>query len=60
MQKVELSLVSPVSSMNYYAFIRTLVSSPLSLVMSFVPMLPVYVNFTLHMLNLCVYIYLFS
>jgi len=40
------------------ASIRTLASSPLSLLMSFVPMFPVYVNFTLHMLILSVYIYL--
>jgi len=41
------------------ASIRTLASSPLQLLMSFVPMFPVYVIFTLHMLILSVYIYFF-
>ena len=42
------------------ASIRTLASSPLRLLMSVVPISPVYVNFTLHMLLLNVYIYLVS
>jgi len=42
------------------ASIRTLASSPLHLLMSFVPMLTVYVNFTLHVLILSTYIYLVS
>jgi len=40
------------------ASIRTLALSPLRLLMSFVPISPVYVNFTLHVLILSVYIYL--
>jgi len=42
------------------ASIRTLASSPLRLLMSVVPISPVYVNFTLHMLILSVYMYLVS
>jgi len=42
------------------ASIRTLASSPLRLLMSFDPMFPVYVNFTLHMLIFSVYVYLVS
>ena len=42
------------------ASIRTLSSSPLCLLMSVVPISPVYVNFTLHLLILSVYIYLVS
>jgi len=42
------------------ASIGTLASSPLHLLMLFVLMFPVYVNFTLHMLILGVYIYLVS
>jgi len=37
---------------------RTLASSPLRLLMSVVPISPVYVNFTIHMSILSVYIYL--
>jgi len=33
------------------ASVRTLASSPLRLLMSFVPMFPVYVNLTLHNVN---------
>jgi len=42
------------------ASIRTLASSHLRLLMSVVPISPVYINFTLHMLILSVYIYLVS
>jgi len=42
------------------ASIRTLALSPLRLLMSVVPIFPVYVNFTLYMLILSVYIYLVS
>ena len=42
------------------ASIRTLASSPLRLLLSVVPISPVYVNFTLHLLILSVYIYLVS
>ena len=38
------------------ASIRTLASSPLSLLMSFVPMFPVYVDVFLHLLILSLYI----
>jgi len=38
------------------ASIRTLASRPLRLVMSVVPISPVYVNFTFHMLILSVYL----
>jgi len=42
------------------ASIRTLAVSPLHLLMSVVPIFPVYVNFTLHVLILSVYIFLVS
>ena len=44
------------------ASIRTLASTPLRLLMSVVPISPVYVNFTLHMLifSVCVSVYLVS
>ena len=42
------------------ASIRTLSLRPLRLLMSVVPISPVYINFTLHMLILSVYIYLVS
>jgi len=42
------------------ASIRTLASNPLRLLMSVVPISPVYINFTLHVLILSVYIYLDS
>jgi len=42
------------------ASIRTLASSPMRLLMSVVPISHVYINLTLHMLILSVYIYLVS